>query len=266
MQLSRFVSFLVLASLSPLAQAGVEMDLVTRNATGEETDRAKIYAQSKMIRMDQGGGNSDASMIFLGDRFIYVDHRKKSYIVMDEAMLNEVSAKISDAMKEMEAQLANMPPEQRAMVEQMMKGRMKGMMGEQDAASPKPRVESIGSSKWRSYSCERYAVFTGSQKNQEVCAAKLDDVAGSDEVIEAFIGMAAYIKKMTDSMPMMPKDGLNPGELMEQFDGFPVHTIDYVGGKVLRETSLDAVSEKALDKDMFSAPPGYRREDPLGPR
>lgn len=266
MQLPRNFILLMLILCSPYVQAGVIMDMVTRDAAGQETDRARIYSQSRMIRMDQGGDGADSSMIFLGDEFVYVDHRDKSYIVMDEAMLNEVSAKISDAMKEMEAQLANMPPEQRAMVEQMMKGQMKGMMGQQGASGPEPRIESMGSSKWQSYACREYAVFEGSQKTQQVCAAKLEDVAGSDEVIEAFVSMAAYIKKLTESMPMVSNDGLNPGELMEQIDGFPVHTIDYQNGKVLREMSLDSVAEQELERDMFSAPKGYRRQDPFSQR
>lgn len=265
MQHSKGLIFLVFFLVSSVAHAGVVMDLVTRDAAGEETDRSKVYAQSKMIRMDQGGSDVKASMIFLGDRFVYVDHDNKSYFVMDEAMLNEVSAKISEAMKEMEAQLANMPPEQRAMVEQMMKGKMSGMMGQADAA-PKPRVESAGNKKWQSYSCRQYAVYEGDQKIQEICAATLDDVAGADEVVEAFIGMAAYIRKMTESLPMMANEGFNPGELMAEIEGFPVHTVDYRGGQVLSETSLDSVDEKELDAALFAAPDGYRRQDPLGAR
>lgn len=265
MQLSRLVLFLVLASLTSLVQAGVVMDLVSRDASGQETDRAKIYAQSGMLRLDQGA-DADAAMIFLGDRFLYVNHGDKSYIVMDEAMMQEVSAKVSDAMKEMEAQLANMPPEQRAMVEQMMQGKMKGMMGQQGDSSPKPRVESMGKGKWQSYACKQYAVYEGADKTQQVCAAKLDDVAGADEAIEAFIGMAAYTRKMTESMPMFANEGLNPGELMDQIDGFPVHTTDFSNGQILRETSLDSVIEQDLDKELFAAPAGYRRENPLGPR
>ncbi len=265
MQLSRLFLFLVLALLTTLVQAGVVMDLVSRDASGLETDRAKIYAQSGMLRLDQGA-DAAAAMIFLGDRFLYVNHDDKSYIVMDEAMVQEVSAKISDAMKEMEAQLASMPPEQRAMVEQMMQGQMKGMMGQQGASAPKPRVEPMGGSKWQSYACRQYAVYEGSDKTQQVCAAKLDDVAGADEAIEAFIGMAAYTRKMTESMPMLSNEGLNPGELMDQIDGFPVHTIDYRNGKILRETSLDSISEQQLDEELFAAPVGYRREDPFGSR
>lgn len=273
MQYSVRLTLIVLSLFSSLVYADVVMDMVTRDATGQETDRTKVYARSKTIRMDQGdigegegAIKSENSMIFRGTEFVYVNHKERSYIVMDEAMLDQVSAKINDAMKEMEAQLANMPPEQRAMVEQMMKGRMQGMMDQKGESAPAPRVESMGNGKWKSHECQEYAVFEGPQKVQEVCAAKLDDVDGSDEVIEAFTAMAAYIKKMTESMPMMDNDGLNPGELMEQIDGFPVHMVDYLNGQVVKEMSLDSVIEQDLDPDMFTVPKGYRREDPFAGR
>lgn len=264
MQRSCILSLVTLSLLSPLVHAGVVMDMVSRDSSGLETDRSKFYSQSKMVRMDQGeDGDVENSMIFLGDHFVYLNHRDKSYIVMDEEMLEQVSTKIDDAMKEMEAQLANMPPEQRAMVEQMMKGRMQGVMGQQREKAPEPRVESMGTSKWQSYKCKQYAIFEGPEKTQEVCAAKLDEVDGADEVMEAFVGMAAYIEKMTESLPMMENDGLNPGELMKQIDGFPVHTVDYVNGKAEREMSLDSVVEEDLDPNLFVVPKDYRREDPM---
>ncbi|MBT8089946.1 MAG: hypothetical protein KJO01_07040 [Gammaproteobacteria bacterium] len=250
--------------LSSLAHAGVVMDMVTKNASGREDDRSTIYAQSKMVRMDEVRGNEiESSMIFLGNEFLYVDHRKKSYMVMDEAMLNEVSAQISDAMKQMEAELARMPPEQRAMVEQMMKGQMGGMMGQKDTPPPAPSVKAVGSGKWLSKTCRKYAVFEGAEKTQELCAAELDDVDGGDEVMAAFRSMAAYITKMTESMPMDVNDGMNPGELMDQIDGFPVLTTDYENGVAVRETSVDSVIEKNLEPGLFAAPDGYRRENPF---
>lgn len=252
---------------SAIANAGVVMEMVTTNAAGQETDRTKIYAQSKKIRMEQGGDNaSKGTMIFLGDRFLYVDHEDKSYVVMDEEMLDEVSTQMDAAMKEMEAQLANMPPEQRAMVEQMMKGQMQGMMGEQDDATPALRVESIGSGKWQSNKCQKYAVYQGATKTQEVCAAALDDVDGAEELFEAFRNMAAYITKLTESLPMRGDERPNPVELMDQIDGFPAHTIDYDNGVVVSEVSLESVAEQDLNEELFAAPKGYRRQDPFARR
>ncbi len=251
----------VLLCVSSVANAGVEMDLVTLDAAGNEEMRTKIYAQDDKVRMEEGG-NGNATMIFLGDRFLYVDHKDKTYMVMDEATLEEVSAKMNEAMKEMEAQLANMPPEQRAMVEQMMKGQMQGMMGEAEETPP-PRVEAVGSGKWQSRKCEEYAVFEGDEQVQKICAADLDDVNGADEVIAAFKNMAAYIEKLTESMPMRPASQPNPGELMEQIGGFPIHTIEYSNGRKVREVSLDSVTEKDLENALFEAPEGYRRQDPF---
>jgi len=94
----------------------------------------------------------------------------------------------------------------------------------------------------------------------------LDEVDGSDEVIESFRNMAAYITKMTESLPMRSNDGPNPGELMNQIDGFPVHTIDYDNGVVVSEMSLDSILEQDLDDELFAAPKGYRRQDPFGGR
>ncbi len=252
--------------MSPVANAGVVMDLVTRDASGTVIERAKIYAQSDKVRMEEGGnGDAEASMIFLGDRFLYVDHREKAYIVMDEAMLDELSAKMDEAMKEMEAQLASMPPEQRAMVEQMMKGQMQGMMAQGEEA-PLPSVEEVGSGKWQSRDCRKYDVFEGGTKTQQICAASLNDVDGAEEVIEAFRNMAAYITKMTESLPMRPAQQSNPGELMDQIDGFPIHTVDFENGEIVREASLDSVLEKELDDTLFEAPAGYRQQDPFGGR
>ena len=181
-------------------------------------------------------------------------------------MLDEVSAKMNEVMKEMEAQLASMPPEQRAMMEQMMKGRMQGMTAQQAPSPSASRVEAKGGGEWKSYKCRQYAVFEGAEKVQDICAAELDEVDGADEVIETFRNMAAYITKMTESMPMGSDDRINPGELMDEIDGFPVHTIDYENGVVVGETLLDSVTEQDLDEGMFAVPEGYRRQDPFGSR
>ena len=267
MKYSIAITAAALLSASSLANAGIVMDMVTRDASGAETERNRIYAQSEKIRMEQGGnGDTEATMIFLGDRFLYIDHRDKSYIVMDDAMLDQVSAKMSEAMREMEAQLAGMPPEQRAMVEQMMKGQMQGMMGPQIDETPPLRVEATGSGKWKSHACREYAVFEGDAKTQEVCAADLDDVEGSGEFIAAFRNMAAYITKMTESLPMMALDRSDPGELMERIDGFPVRTVDFENAVAVRETSLDSIVEQELEEAMFVAPDGYRQRDPFAGR
>lgn len=241
------------------------MDLVSRNASGEETDRSKFFAQSGKVRMD----SDDMSVIFLGNVFIVLDHKDQSYMVIDEAMLNQVSSQVSAAMKQMEQELAGMPPEQRAMVEQMMKGRMQGMMPDATAQPAiAPRVEVGGMGEWETYKCREHSVFLGPEKIQDICAARLGQVEGSEEIMAAFRGMAGYLKKMSESLPGPMAAGLaeSPAGLMDQIDGFPVHTVQYENGEVSDETTLESVLEQDLEDDVFEAPGNYSRQDPFAGR
>ena len=254
---------LAAAVVTAPALAGVTLEMVTVNSHGEEEYRTQFYAQDDKIRMDNGpnAGEPEMSTIFLGNEFIVLDHKETRYYVIDEAMMDEVGAQMNAAMKEMEKQLASLPPEQRAMAEQMMKGRMQGMMG--DGQESKPRVEAIGTGKWRTSSCKQYAVFEGGRKTQEICAASLGTIDGADEAMQAFRNMAAYINKMTESLPMRGSTGPNPGELLDEIDGFPVVTKQYAGGSVADITTLENTSNEDVDAALFEIPEGYTRLDLL---
>lgn len=256
-------SMIALILGSPFVHAGAVMDLVTKNASGQETDRTSIFSQYEKIRMDEGGGdNSSTSMIFLGNEFLILNHKDKTYYVIDEAMLDEVTEQVDAAMQEVNKKMAGMDPKQREMIEQMMKGQMQGMRQQKTVAPPPPRVEAVGSGQWQTYPCKKYSVYEGIEKIQDICAAALSQIDGAEEVMRAFRNMAKFVQKMTESMPMMSSgDGANPGELMDQIDGFPVHTIEYENGELVAEVSLESVIEQNLDEDIFAAPAEYTRED-----
>ncbi len=266
--MNKLIIAIGLLVLSAPLYAGVALDMVRTDTSGGEIERSQIFAQSGMLRIDSGGGqfSSAVSMIFLGDKFLVLDHDEKSYIIMDEAMLDAVSSKISDAMKQMEAQLASMPAEQRAMAEQMMQGQMSGMMGEQEATPI--RVEAIGPGEWQGRACTRYAVFDGPEKSQDVCAAPLDQVDGAADMMEAFQGMAVFVTKLTESLPgpLSASISDNPGAIMEQIDGFPVHSVEYQYGQASAEVSLESIEEQELEATVFAAPDEYELQDPFAGR
>lgn len=255
--------FFVVFWIPHSALAGVVMNMVTSDGSGQQTDSSKIFAQSEMIRIDSIGGEN-MSMIFRGEEFLVLSHADKTYFVMDQAMLEQLSSQMNEAMKLMEAQLAQVPPEQRAMVEKMMQGQMQNMMPMEPP--PLPRVETGGASSWLNYSCTQYTVYSGSDKTQEICAASADQIEGSDEVIGAFQNMAAFITKMSESMPGPMASGMaqSPTGMMDQIDGFPVHTLHYENGRLVREVSLDSITPQSLDESMFSAPADYAQQQMFG--
>jgi len=167
-------------------------------------------------------------------------------------------------MEQMRAQLADMPPEQRAMVEQMMQGQMAAMMGSEEEALA-TRVEKIGSGSWQSGPCTEYAVYEGEQKTQQICAAPLGEVEGADEAMAAFRNMAKFINSLAESMPGPLGESMaeNPMGLIDQIHGFPVRTVDYVDGQANSETTLSTVEGRDLDPGLFEVPAGYTRQDPF---
>ena len=244
--------------------AGVVLEMRTNDGSGNETGTSKIYAESGMVRLDNVGGSSDEqmSMIFQGDKFLMLNHNDKTYFVMDEAMLEEMNSQMSAAMKQMEEQLANVPAAQREMVERMMKGQMKGMMPQQTPIEA-PRVETGGSSQWRSYPCVKYTIYSGNEKTQEICAASMDQIEGSEEIMAAFRKMSEFVNKMTASLPDLIASRVagNPMEMMDQIDGFPVHTLQFDKGKVSQEVTLESAIEQALEESLFTPPGDYKKQD-----
>ena len=262
--------FALISLTLPLAsQAGVALDMVTKDMSGTEKERSQIYAQDGFLRLDSDGGPfaADVSLIFDGSRFLVMDHGEKTYIIMDEAMLTRMTDKMSEAMEQMKAELARLPPEQRAMAEQMMSAQMQGMMGSAEPAPP-PRVEATGSAEWGGRACTTYDVFENDIKTQEICAAPLDQIEGAAEMMDTFQGMAGFVKKLSESLPGPLGSSFNqhPGMVAELIEGFPIHTVEFRMGEPDSEVSMESIREEALAAAKFEVPDGYKLQDPFAAR
>jgi hypothetical protein len=265
----RFAFTLVIYAISTAAQAGVAVEMVSRNIADDAVERSQIYAQDGFLRLDSDGGPyaAEVSLIFDGNRFLVIDHSDKSYIIMDEAMLMEISGKMNAAMAQMEAMLAEMPPEDRAMAEQMLKDQMGAVMGSQDVPSP-PKVEKTGTDEWQGRRCTQFDVFEDEVKTQEICAAALDKVNGAEEMMATYQEMAQFVKNLSESLPDPLGSSFNdhPGMVAELIGGFPVRTVEYSLGQPVREVTMDSITEKSLESSYFEAPVDYRLEDPFAGR
>ena len=263
----RVVSIVALTLASVPVYAGVALDMVTKDPSGQTIEAMKVYAQSGKIRMDGVGNPADEqmSMIFLGEEFLVLDHGNQTYIVVDAAMIEEVGSKMEAAMQKMEAQLANMPPERRAMVEQMVQGQMQRVMGGEPETRIAPRVDRIGAGQWESKPCTQYAVYKGAEKTQEICATPLHEIEGVGDAMSAFESMAGFMNTLSESMPepMASAMAENPMELIDQIDGFPVRRVDFSSGQIVSETTLEGVVEQVLDESLFAIPADYTQQDPL---
>jgi hypothetical protein len=252
-----------LCLFSAQAVAGNVMEMLTRDMNGKELDRMTFFTEADRSRMDQSGADGSFSIILLDDEFLYLDHAQKNYMVMDEAMLEGIGDQVNEAMKEMEAQLAALPPEQRAMVEQMMSDQMSGMAMSMDI--PVLEIRKLGPGRWQSYDCTLAEMLEDGTKIQEICSVDFDEVDGSGDVRDSFMRMAGMLTKLYEAIPFGGEGVRNPMEMLNELEGFPVRALEFENGKPVRETILESTREEAIDAKIFALPSDYSRIDPFAP-
>jgi len=178
-----------------------------------------------------------------------VDHNSKSYMVMDAAAMDEMATQMSAMMKQMEAQLANMPPEQREAMMQMMPGmgdRMKG-----DKAKKSVTVDWTGEkSKVAGYPCKMAKVTTGDGDVSKACIAKASTLGMPDEDYDAITAMFQSMQDMAERFgeaPQMPD--------AKAMGGIPIRMTDSDG----KTSQLKTFSTDDLDGVLFEVPASYQQ-------
>src|SRR5690606_1935590 len=124
---------------------------------------------------------------------IILDHKRKSYTLLDKETVDEMAAQIQGAMAQMEEQLANMPPAQRKMMEGMMKNRMPQLGGEKLELIVKRTGDEDTIA---GYEAERVDVSTSEGKQRELWVAPWSELEGSKEIAGSFTGMATMFESM----------------------------------------------------------------------
>jgi len=221
-----------------------------------------IYAQGEMLRMDsRAEGSGRMSIIFRDETLWMVSHEEKSCQTIDKEAMEQLSAQIGGVMKQMEAELAKLPPEQRAMMEEMMKSQMPAGMSGGGSAGPPRRIEVGAADKVGDYSCTLHTLFAGDEKVWEVCAATekgLPDAAS--EALGAFRAMSRFAEQLRETLQQGPLAEMvsTPFHELDEVNGFPVRVRSFERGRVTSETTLKSITGKDLDADLFEVPDGYQ--------
>ncbi len=261
-----FLALLVAAG--PLF-AGTLYRIESRESGSEQAELNELTVEGKNLKM-HAEADSDVSMIYRGgsDEMIIVDHSDKSYLVLDRKTVEEMAGMMNDAMRQMEAALANVPAEQRAMVEDMMKKQMGDLGGAE--ARPEPVVSDAGSSdRVDGVSCRWKKVTRDGELDLKVCVGDWDAIANGEELIAAFRGMETFFTSMMDALrsaggPMAAMtSGLEQSFMSEMMlgDGFPLMTEDYDYGKVVRTSRFLGSETVSVSDGDFEPPSGYRRNE-----
>lgn len=249
--------------ISGNASAGVVFEIESTEFDGGQSEQTILRAsvQNMDLRMQV---DSSSDMIFRGSKgeMLMIDHSEKSYVVIDNAMMDSLGNQMSAIEAQMQEALKDVPAEQRAMMEQMMKQHMPKAATEPQ--KPMVELKKTGErAEKNGYDTEKYVMFVAGTKTQEMWIADWDDVEGGDEAAVAFKEMAAFFSGLRDALPSFAQSGVDESvfEYLNELDGFPVVTVSYgSNGAKSNESVLRSSKSVSIASSEFDAPAGYARQ------
>lgn len=234
-------------ALCAAAHADFRADFaVVKGGNGDAT-LSRIELSGNHMRTDSG----NVSMLFDGssNRMLVLMHDKKKY--MDMAKIAEAAGA---AMAQAQAAMANLPPAQRAMIEQQMGKHMPGMGGVSIDLSTKPTGahDRVGS-----YACDVYSTTINGVRSSESCLTPLAaagiSAADTAGMRHAFEQLKALTEKMSAGMFKSPLSGMPT-------DHFPVRITNFKNGRAGETVELKSLSTSNVPASDFAIPSGYSEE------
>ncbi|HSG32610.1 MAG TPA: DUF4412 domain-containing protein [Thermodesulfobacteriota bacterium] len=260
------LALLLLLTVNSFSDAVVNMEYKD-NLSNTVNNNTNSFKGSDM-RMDfyEGGDEVTAAMIFKGDKneMINLDHKAKKYFVMDKQTLLGLATQMNAAMAELEKQMANMSPEEKAMMEKMMKGKMPSMNQEQKV---EPVLKKAGTGEVSGYTCTKYEVYKGSEKVRELCITNWSNIEGGTEIKNSILSMTNFMDELSKTMSESSGFMANTADFeknvfneINKLNGFPVQTIDYTSGEVTGISTFKSSKKTNLEASVFNPPAGYKLE------
>lgn len=267
-RLSLVITSSFLLAAQSYAGSVIEFETV-EHATGSPlSGTVKISTQGSMTRLDIDSTGGDAGLIFDAGKgeLVVLDYAEKKYYLMTREQMDAMAVQVSDAMRQMEEALAAMPPEQRAMAEQMMKGKMP----QQASAAPEPKStikKTGGSGTVAGLDCDNYEVSQDGLKIRDMCVTPWDEIDGGRDSTDAMMAIADFFSGIREAVTaaggMTALD--HQQEMfkhMKDLNGFPVLSKTFDDAGVLTSESRLLSSESvSLSPADFSPPADFQKQD-----
>jgi hypothetical protein len=156
-------------SFAVLPAHGQGVLFLQKETRGGQTTNTQIQMDKDHIRVESRSSGDESAFVFDGPKQVarMINITKKTYTEMSKSDLDQTRNQMNSAMAQMEAQMRGLPPDQRAMMEAMMRGR--GMPG-MAAAPPKVEYRQDRHRQGRSMDLHQIRRQCGRQKTTELCA------------------------------------------------------------------------------------------------
>ena len=256
---------LLLVCASPVRAQGQGIVMTQRETRDGQSTTNRVQMDRTHIRAEARNGGEQLAFVYdgAGDVARMINLDKKSYLEMTREQVRQMGQQLNSALAMMQAQMANMPPEQRAMVERMMRGRG-GAAAMPGAAPAKTTYRRTGAGKVGQWTCTNYEGFRGPDKILELCTVSPADLGLSAADFEVTRKLGEFFASL---MPQAAEQMSVLGTADDQgFVGFPVRRTSFRNGVADSVNELTELRRENLPSSVFAVPEGFRREATPGAR
>lgn len=254
-----FLLFIFAMLLASPVKAGILMVEETESFFDNERTKKQdmIYIDRDRIRVDTKGDDIDETYIFRKDKGVFwvIDNREKTLTEMTLEDLHKMKGQIDEAMRMFEEQMKDLPPEQRKMIEDMMKGQMPAQPIEEKIVYKKVASKE----KVNKWVADKYAGYEGGVKVEEVWTTDWKALGLSKDDFKVFEEMAKFFSEPSGDKGPFLKPGSEEWEKEQGYPGIPVKSIEYSRGQVSAITELKEVKKQDFKSSLFEVPSGLKR-------
>jgi hypothetical protein len=253
--MKRIASILVASCIAHAASAGVYVETVLHDIKTNTTELSqKMYVQNGAGRFVDPEGRSS---IIKGDTMYIVDEKEKSYMVLDQATMEQLGKQLNAKMEQLKEQMAKLPPEHRAQMEQMM-----GIQADGEAFKWEVEAVDTGKSdKVEGRACKIWDVSRNDKLDDQLCVVPYSSLPGKEDFQSTFRGFAKVFENMGKSIPSFAGMMNSEFSALAKVNGFPVRTRSYDNGRLGDDERIVKVwREETIPATMFEVPAGYTQK------
>ncbi|HYL69895.1 MAG TPA: hypothetical protein VEY89_01160 [Candidatus Dormibacteraeota bacterium] len=250
----RGLTVMLLASLvSVSAEAGVVLKVDTKDDSGKSVPNEVYYAQDGMLRIDSlDARGSVARVEVVRDGVIWqIDPRERTFTRIDQAALKQL---FGGGDARLEAMLANLPPERRALMEARMAQMRQKAAHTEYTFSDAGRGDHAGQ-----YSCRVWQEQRDGKPFAEYCVVPASSLPAGAELDAALKKAVATTEQLVAGVPQLAKQAEHLTRL-GKLGGFPASW--HFVSSATDVHVLSSARAESLPADKFAIPQGYTEKAP----
>jgi hypothetical protein len=234
--------------------------IVQKNTIGTRIRTGHIQIEKERMRTEiESPTGQKQIMMFDAPKQVLtiVNVDQKSYTEFTSADAGQIGLRASPALQE---QMAKMPPEQRAVMEAMIRGR---------AAAPPVKLEyrKAGSDKVGKWTCDKYEGYQNNVKRMEICTVPAKTIGVAPGDLDVAKQMAAFFAKIAPgSQAGAPTLEVGTPETLG-FSGMPVRTVGFGNkGEVIYTSEVVDITRQNFPATSYEVPAGFQKQAPFAGR